>query len=194
VTVTTITATPVAGERQRAAQDRAAQIRLNVQRAAVLYVQAVLEQDWQALGYGSVPAWAAGEFGPDRFSAARRREIVALLTGAGYTIRQIAAATGAARSTVNNDQGALGLEVPHPTGRQRAALDLNARRQREAAELADRERQLARQLLAQWADRELRLLQAVRDAAMPLPVLDDLLSRLAAYRKAVAEARPGAGA
>lgn len=186
MTVTTV----MTSARQHAAHARAEQIRLNVQRAAVLYVQAIVEKDWQALGYGGVPDWAAGEFGPDRFSAERRREIVALLTQAGYTTRQIAAATGAGHSTVNKDQRENGLLVPSPTARQQAALDSNALRRQQAAELAEQERLLAGQLLAQWADRELLLLRYIRNAGMPLAVVDDLIARLASYRDALAHARP----
>ncbi len=86
------------------AAQRAEQIRLGLQQTAVLYARAVAEKDWKALGYLSVKAWAAGEFGPDRFSTQRRKEIVALLTAAGYTQRQIAAATGASPGTVSKDQ------------------------------------------------------------------------------------------
>jgi transposase-like protein len=87
-----------------AAADRAEQIRLGLQSTAVLYAKAVDEEDWRVLGYRSVADWAAKEFGPDRFSAERRKEIVALLTGAGLTQRKIAAATGSSAATVSRDQ------------------------------------------------------------------------------------------
>lgn len=98
--------------RQEATQ-RAEQIRLGLQQTGVLYAQAVAEHDWQTLGYTSITQWARCEFGPDRFSTERRQEIVSLLTDAGLTVRQIAQATGAGRSTVNRDQAARG--VPNGT-------------------------------------------------------------------------------
>lgn len=97
-----------------AAADRAEQIRLGLQSTAVLYAKAVDEEDWRVLGYSSVTDWAAKEFGPDRFSTERRREIVALLTDAGFTVRQIAKATGAGKSTVARDQREAG-SVPDGT-------------------------------------------------------------------------------
>lgn len=97
-----------------AAADRAEQIRLGLQSTAVLYARAVSEEDWRVLGYSSVADWAAKEFGPDRFSAERRKEITALLTDAGFTVRQIAKATGAGKSTVARDQREAGL-VPNGT-------------------------------------------------------------------------------
>jgi transposase-like protein len=96
-----------------AAADRAEQIRLGLQSTAVLYAKAVEEEDWRVLGYRSVTDWATKEFGPDRFSAERRKEIVALLTDAGLTVRQIARATGAGKSTVARDQREAG---PVPDG------------------------------------------------------------------------------
>lgn len=97
-----------------AAADRAEQIRLGLQSTAVLYAKAVDEEDWRVLGYRSVADWAAKEFGPDRFSAERRKEIVALLTDAGLTVRQIAKAAGAGKSTVARDQREAG-SVPSGT-------------------------------------------------------------------------------
>jgi transposase-like protein len=139
---------------RRAAADRAEQIRLGLQGTAVLYARAVAENDWQALGYKGVQAWAVAEFGFDRFSAERRREIVALLTDAGYTQRKIAAAVNAGHATVRRDQQALaggpdgsqerpkftstdhdstGLTGPLPAvnARQQAARDREARREQE---------------------------------------------------------------
>lgn len=89
---------------QQHAAERAEQIRLGLQQTAVLYAKAAAEEDWRVLGYPGITAWAAGEFGPDRFSAERRKEIVAMLTRGGYTVRQVEAATGAGHGTVIRDQ------------------------------------------------------------------------------------------
>jgi transposase-like protein len=91
-------------KRQQDANDRAEQIRLGLQQTGVLFARAIAEHDWRVLQYESVGDWAVSEFGPDRFSADRRKEIVNLLTKAGLTQRAIAAATGASQQTVNRDQ------------------------------------------------------------------------------------------
>jgi transposase-like protein len=118
------------GDRRHAADARAEQIRLGVQQSAVLYAQAVAEEDWAVMGYASVRAWSAGEFGMDRFSAERRHEIVALLTQAGWTQRRIAVMTGASQATVKRDQRAARESGDSPDGtvtsispRQRAARE-----------------------------------------------------------------------
>lgn len=135
-------ASPTTQVKRQAAQ-RAEQIRLGLQATAVLYAKAVIERDWQVLGYRSLTAWAAGEFGPDRFSPQRRKEIVALLSAAGYTQRAIAAAARTSPATVMRDQqqaAGASLETPEADNlplapRQRAARDREAaRRAREEAE------------------------------------------------------------
>jgi hypothetical protein len=96
-----------------AATARAEAIRLNVQQAGVLYTKALELDDWKTLKYTSLRAWAQGEFGPDRFSAERRKEIVAMLSKAGLTVRAIAAATGTHHRTVERDQEeARGANAP----------------------------------------------------------------------------------
>ena len=114
----------------REAHERAEQIRLGFQSTAVLYAKAVDAKDWTALGYRSVSAWAKGEFGPDRFSAERRKEIVAMLTAAGHTQRQIAAATNSSKGSVGRDQQELAARNA-PSGapgnaRQQSARDREA--------------------------------------------------------------------
>lgn len=118
------------------ATKRAAQIRSDLQQTAVLYVKAVTEQDWRVLGYPNVRTWMASEFGPDRFSAERRKEIVAMLTTAGRTQREIAAATGTSKSTVNNDQQEAGVSSETLAPRQQAARDRETRRRTQPPEPA----------------------------------------------------------
>ncbi len=102
--------------RQVEAANRAEQIRGGLQQTAVLFAKAIVERDWRVLQYESVGDWAVSEFGPDRFSTERRREIVSLLTKAGLTQRAIAAATGADHSTVARDQArAGGADAPQET-------------------------------------------------------------------------------
>lgn len=102
--------------RRQEAAGRAEQIRLGLQSTAVLYAQAVAERDWHTLGYRSLTAWTVAEFGPDRFSPERRKEIVALLTAAGHTQRAIAAVAGTSQSTVKRDQQAAGESAGSPGG------------------------------------------------------------------------------
>lgn len=97
---------------QQKAALRAEEIRLGLQSTGVLYALAVKEKDWSTLHYESVGAWAVGEFGPDRFCAERRQEIVKFLTQAGLTQRAIAAATGSSHQTVGRDQRAAAA-VPY---------------------------------------------------------------------------------
>jgi hypothetical protein len=97
---------------QQKAALRAEEIRLGLQSTGVLYALAVKERDWDILHYESVGAWAAGEFGPDRFNAERRQEIVKFLTQAGLTQRAIAAATNSSHQTVGRDQRA-NASVPY---------------------------------------------------------------------------------
>jgi hypothetical protein len=150
---------------RQAAASRAEQIRLGLQGTAVLYARAVAEEDWRVLGYKSVQAWAAAEFGFDRFSAERRREVVAMLTDAGYTQRTIAAAVNAGQATVRRDQQALAGEPPgsregpkltspehDSTGLTGPLPAANARQQAARdREAARRERELRDQELAQRA-------------------------------------------
>jgi hypothetical protein len=122
-----------------AANARAEAVRLNVQQAAVLYTKAVELKDWRTLKYTSVRAWASGEFGPDRFSAERRKEITSLLTKAGLTVRAIAAATGASTNTVIKDQQKLVSQSEtqdsvSPTPRQAAAKAREAKKKEEVPE------------------------------------------------------------
>lgn len=90
--------------RKQAAHKRAEQIRGNLQEAAVAYSVAITEEDWKVLGYKNIKVWNVAEFGPDRFSTERRKEIHALLTAKGLTQRQIAKATGTSQSQVKRDQ------------------------------------------------------------------------------------------
>jgi transposase-like protein len=120
------------GLKQQAAE-RAEQIRLGLGQASVLYAQAVAAEDWRILSYASEADWAAGEFGPDRFSVQRRQEIVAMLTSSGYTQRRIAAVTGVDSGTVSRDQAVIRAAQDSATlvpvsARQRAALAREARR------------------------------------------------------------------
>jgi hypothetical protein len=93
-------------KRQREANERAEKIRGGLQQTGVLFAKAVTEQDWRTLHYESIGDWAVSEFGHDRFSVDRRKEVVDLLTKAGLTTRAIAAATGANQSTIVRDQAA----------------------------------------------------------------------------------------
>lgn len=119
-----------------AAQARAEAIRLNVQQAALVYARAVELEDWRTLNCRDLSTWARNEFGADRFSPERRKEIHALLADKGLTQRQIAAATGVNQSTVARDQAAgdanasQGTTRPNTTKtpRQRAARQREERR------------------------------------------------------------------
>ena len=127
--------------RAQVAADRAEQIRLGLQSTAVLYARAVEEEDWKALGCTSVKDWAAKEFGPDRFSPERRKEIVVLLTATSkMTVREIAAATGTSPATVTRDQREA--RVSNETDSNTNSMESDRRRlarEREAAKARDRE-------------------------------------------------------
>ena len=119
--------------RKQQAHNRAEQIRLGVQSTAVLYARALAEEDWRVLGYQSVAGWSEAEFGMDRFSRERRQEIVVMLTQAGWTQRQIAAAVKAGQDTVKRDliaAGELGQftrsSITQGNPRQQAARDREA--------------------------------------------------------------------
>jgi hypothetical protein len=148
---------PATTPARQLAAERAEQIRLGFQSTAVLYARAVEEKDWHVLGYRSVAAWASAEFGPDRFSAERRKEIVALLTAAGHTQRKIAAAARTSKGTVNNDQQEIRAQdwaqestepdaelssdgappLPSQTPRQQAARNREAARREHAGLVPD---------------------------------------------------------
>jgi hypothetical protein len=117
--------------RKREAAQRAEQIRLDLQGAGVLYAKAIVEEDWKTLNYKSVKAWAEDQFGPDRFTPDRRKEIAeihVLLGKAGLTTRAISDVTGAGKSTVARDQWKAGV----PSGTE-ASPRQEAARDREAA-------------------------------------------------------------
>ncbi len=130
-----MTVAPLA-QRKRVAAERAEQIRLGLQSTAVLYAKAVVEEDWQVLGYSSIGAWREAEFGPIRFKAHFRQEISALLTAKGWTVREIEAATGAGKSTIARDQQGVPSGTPEPpdqTPRQKAARRREEARREAAA-------------------------------------------------------------
>jgi hypothetical protein len=107
---------------KRIAADRAEQIRGGLQETAVLYAKAVEAEDWRILGYTSISKWATEELGAHRFTTEARKGIVTMLTGAGYSQRKIAAATGAGKSTVNRDQHEAGApDGAQDTPRQQAS-------------------------------------------------------------------------
>lgn len=125
--------TPADKKRITEAKRRAERIRQGINKAIDLYVEAVTAQDWRYMTdtdghpYESVKAWSQGEFGPDRFSTEKRKELVGLFSQAGYTVREIADATGASKSQVSRDQAS----VPNGTQenlspRQRASREREA--------------------------------------------------------------------
>jgi DNA-directed RNA polymerase specialized sigma24 family protein len=74
-------------------------------RAATDFADAVEQEDWKFLGYSDIEEWRSALFSEvGRLTAPARKEVVRRLTVSGKTVREIAAATGASRGTVNNDQ------------------------------------------------------------------------------------------
>jgi hypothetical protein len=86
-----------------AAQQRAGRIRSHVAGAAQEYAQAVLDRDWDVLGYAGVAGWAADQFGAHRFARETRQQVAEILSASGQTVRQIAAATGVSKSVAGDD-------------------------------------------------------------------------------------------
>ena len=70
------------------------------------YAAAVLEKDWDAMGYASVEEWREAEFGMFRMLPEARREAAQLMLEGGQAVRGIAAATGAAERTIQDDLAA----------------------------------------------------------------------------------------
>lgn len=91
------------------ARRRADEIRCALADAAETYAQAVLERDWETLGYGSPAEWASAEFAQTKWKPAARKEITSMLTAEGLPLREIAALTGSSPVTVMRDQRESGV-------------------------------------------------------------------------------------
>ena len=96
-------------DREAVARNRAEQIR----KAGVFFVdkyaQAVIEEDWKAMGYDSVADWREGEFGMFRMLPEVRAEAAHLMLEGGQPVPAIAAATGVTERTVERD---LAADIP----------------------------------------------------------------------------------
>ena len=116
--------------RQRA-QDRFTHIRNNLKTSVADYLQALRDEDWRELDFASVETWRVALLDGMEFGKEARNAIIRALDAEGKTVREIAAATGASRGTVNNDQQGLVSNSGHKppaTPRQRAARDREAAR------------------------------------------------------------------
>jgi hypothetical protein len=120
--------------RVSAAQQRAGRIRDHLAGAAEEYATAVLEGDWDVLGYGDVAAWAADQFGQHKFTPDARRQVAALLAARGKTVRQIAAATGVHNATAARDARAGAANRSTSSSRQQAATRREERKRQEEDE------------------------------------------------------------
>ncbi len=118
--------------RVSAAQQRAERIRSHLAGAAEEYAQAVLEDDWDALGYADVAQWAADQFGQAKFTPEARRQVAELLSARGKTVRQIAAATGVSKSVAGEDVARV-RKPDTGSSRQQAARQREERKQQEAS-------------------------------------------------------------
>src|SRR5277367_4044610 len=85
--------------RRQVAAERAERIRSHLASAAEDYAAAIIEQDWKVLKFGSLDEWREAMFAGHRLTPQTRRNVAEVLTGAGKTVREIAAATGTAKST-----------------------------------------------------------------------------------------------
>lgn len=74
------------------------------------YGQAVLEKDWDVMGYASVEEWRETEFSGFRLTVEARAGTAWLMLEGGQSVPEIAAATGVDESTIRRD-----LTVP-PSG------------------------------------------------------------------------------
>jgi len=94
--------------RRQAAEERAARIRSGLAglvSTAQEYAQAILEEDWKALGCDSARQWREEQFGALQPGAEARRQVHELLSGEGMSTRDISAATGTPQRTVQRDIG-----------------------------------------------------------------------------------------
>ena len=91
---------------RQTARQRLTAIRNALALADDLLATAYAERDWSALGHASWEAYCAAELPELRMVKLRKPERqarVAALSGAGASVREIAAATGASVGTVHND-------------------------------------------------------------------------------------------
>ena len=90
-----------------AARRRAGKRAENIRKAGVFlvetYAAAVLEKDWDVMGYTSVEEWRDAEFGMFRMLPEARREAAQLMLEGGQAVPGIAAATGASESAIRGD-------------------------------------------------------------------------------------------
>lgn len=102
----------VTDTRKIKARQRAERIRLHLGEAAQDYAAAVVEEDWRHLGYESAEEWRVSEFGQQRFTPVARKQVAAMLSAAGKSRREIAAATGVSKDTAQRDlSGKTGHEA-----------------------------------------------------------------------------------
>lgn len=87
---------------RKAAEERAERIVSHLATAADEIAQAILDEDWTAMGL-SPEEWRARLFGDQRLTVEGRRRVHELLSGEGMTTRQIGDATGTPRETVRRD-------------------------------------------------------------------------------------------
>lgn len=99
--------TPIGREEAQALTD---QIRVAVDHAWSLIIEAYHRRVWVALEYPSWDDYCESEFGGLRLKLPRedRQEVVASMRDAGMSIRAIASATGASKSTVTSDVSQIG--------------------------------------------------------------------------------------
>jgi hypothetical protein len=90
--------------RRQAAEQRAGRIVSHLAGAAEEIAQAILDEDWTAMGL-SPQEWRARLFGDKRLTVEARRQVHELLSGEGMSTREIAEATGTPQRTVQRDLG-----------------------------------------------------------------------------------------
>ena len=100
-------------------------------KAARVYAEAVAERDWEARGFASLQAWRDCVLDLTQFKKPVRQAVAVLLRGEGFTVREIAAATGVSAATAAGDSA--GVQDLNTNDRQRAAV------QREAAKRDQRD-------------------------------------------------------
>jgi len=100
--------------RRQAAEDRASRIVAHLESAAADIAAAVIDKDWEALGVTRDEWQARLLYGYRRLTPAARKTVHELLAADGMSGREIAAATGTPRSTVQHDleQGGPKLATP----------------------------------------------------------------------------------
>lgn len=92
-----------------AALDRLTKLQKGLGDLAEVYAEAVLSKDWEALGL-TVAQWQAQVFEGTQLSLETRRKVSGMLSEAGRTVREIAAATGTSKSTVSADLSRTGTD------------------------------------------------------------------------------------